>query len=157
MRVFGEVEFYVSALKVLTIVVVIIVMWAIMGGAGPDGQKHGAEYWHLPGLQDGLANGFGGLASVFANAAFAMGGAEIVGVVAGETQQPRFNLPRATRTLLWRLVIFYIISTLFLTFVVPYNDDNLIGASNANSSPFVIAIRDAGQSHRPLWLQRLRD
>ena len=45
---------------------------------------------------------------------------------------------------MWRIVIFYIVSMIFLSFVVPYTSDDLIGGSNANSSPFVIAIRDAG-------------
>jgi amino acid transporter len=68
----------------------------------------------------------------------------MVGVVAGEAQHPRWNLPRAIRTLMWRIFLFYIVSMLFLTFVVPYNEDGLVGSKNANSSPFVLAIRDAG-------------
>lgn len=142
--VFGEVEFWVSALKVVAVCVFIVVCWAIMGGAGPQGQKHGAEFWHLPGLNNGLANDFKGLASVFVNAGFACGGVEMVGVAAGEAQQPRWNLPRAIKTLMWRIVIFYVFSMLFLSFVVPYTDDNLVGKSNAKSSPFVIAIFNAG-------------
>lgn len=45
---------------------------------------------------------------------------------------------------MWRIIIFYVISMIFLSFVVPYTSNALIGGSNANSSPFVIAIRDAG-------------
>ena len=59
-----------------------------MGGAGPTGEKHGAEYWHLPGLTNGLHNGFWGMASVFVNAAFASGGVEMVGIVSGESAMP---------------------------------------------------------------------
>ena len=66
----------------------------------------------------------------------------MVGVVAGEAQHPRHNLPRAIRTLMWRIFIFYIVSMLFLTFVVPYDLPGLVGGSN--SSPFVLAIKDAG-------------
>ncbi|KAI9831927.1 MAG: hypothetical protein M1819_004649 [Sarea resinae] len=143
-RVFGEVEFWVSAMKVIAVVVFIIVVWAVMGGAGPNGHKHGAEYWHLEGLDNGLHNGFKGLAAVFVTAAFAAGGTEMVGIVAGEAQNPRYNLPRAIRTLMWRIFLFYVVSMLFLTFVVPYNEDGLLGTSNANSSPFVLAIKSAG-------------
>ncbi|KAB8356667.1 hypothetical protein FH972_024244 [Carpinus fangiana] len=148
-RIFGEVEFVVSAIKVVAVVVFIIVTWAIMGGAGSNGRKHGAEYWHLPGLENGLHNGFWGMAAVFVNAAFASGGVEMVGVVAGEAQQPRWNLPRGIRTMIWRIVIFYVVSMIFLSFVVPYNDDNLIGGSNAKSSPFVVAIFNAGIAGLP--------
>ncbi|KAI9811008.1 MAG: hypothetical protein M1832_001085 [Thelocarpon impressellum] len=143
-RVFGEVEFYVSALKVISVIVFIIVVWAIMGGAGPNGRRHGGENWRLPGLDNGIANGFKGLGAVFVTAAFAAGGTEMVGVVAGEAQHPRYNLPRAIRTLMWRIFIFYIVSMLFLTFVVPYDSKGLVGGKDANSSPFVLAIKDAG-------------
>lgn len=68
----------------------------------------------------------------------------MVGVVAGEAEHPRYNLPRAIKTLMWRIFIFYVVSMLFLTFVVPYNQQGLIGTKNANSSPFVLAIKDAG-------------
>jgi amino acid transporter len=69
----------------------------------------------------------------------------MVGVVAGEAQHPRYNLPRAIKTLMWRIFLFYVVSMLFLTFVVPYNTTGLVGGpGNANSSPFVLAIKDAG-------------
>lgn len=45
---------------------------------------------------------------------------------------------------MWRIAVFYVLSMLFLTFVVRFDSPDLIGGSNANSSPFVIAIRDAG-------------
>ena len=140
-RVFGEVEFVVSTLKVISVLVFIVVIWVIMAGGGPTGRKYGGEYWVDPGA---LANGFHGLASVFVTAAFACGGTEMVGIVSGETQNPRYNLPRAIRTLMWRILIFYITSLLFVTFVVPSTHPDLLGGKNAGSSPFVIAIKTAG-------------
>lgn len=68
----------------------------------------------------------------------------MVGIVAGEAQYPRYNLPRAIKTLMWRIFLFYVVSMTFLTFVVPYNQKGLVGSKNANSSPFVIAIKNAG-------------
>ncbi|KAL1616870.1 hypothetical protein SLS56_011238 [Neofusicoccum ribis] len=143
-RVFGEVEFIVSTLKILAVVTFLVVIWVIMGGGGPTGRVHGAEYWHRPGLENGVANGFYGFAAVFVTAAFACGGTEMVGVVVGEAQHPRYNLPRAVRMLMWRIFIFYVLTMLFLTFVVPYDDANLLGGSNANGSALVIAINEAG-------------
>ena len=55
-RVFGEVEFWVSAIKVVSVVAFIIVVWAIMGGAGPNGRKHGGENYRLPGLTGGVVS-----------------------------------------------------------------------------------------------------
>ncbi|KAL3421573.1 general amino-acid permease gap1 [Phlyctema vagabunda] len=154
-RVFGEVEFIVSSIKIITVVFFLVVVWAIMGGAGPTGQKHGSEYWHLTGLDNGLHNGFKGLAAVFVTAAFAAGGTETIGVVVGEAQHPGYNLPRAVRTLMWRIFIFYVVSMLFLTFVVRYNSESLVGGSNANSSPFVLAVREAGITGIPDFLNAI--
>lgn len=68
----------------------------------------------------------------------------MVGIVSGESEHPRFNLPRAIKTLLARIFIFYVVTMLFLTFVVPSNDSRLLGAKTAASSPFVVAIDNAG-------------
>lgn len=75
----GEVEFFISVIKVIAVIIFIILTWCIMAGAGPAGKSHGGEYWHLEGLTGGLHNGFKGLASVFVLAAFAAGGIEMVG------------------------------------------------------------------------------
>jgi amino acid transporter len=144
-RIFGEVEFVVSTIKVIAVVLFICVMGAIIGGAGAKGHRHTGEMWKLDGLDAvGLHNGFRGLASVFVLAAFAAGGIEMVGVMAGEIQHPKWTLPRAIKTLMWRIATFYILSMALLTFVVPYNAPGLIGSKDANASPFVIAVKMAG-------------
>ena len=167
-RIFGEVEFVVGTLKVVSVLGFIVVTWVIMAGGGPNGKKHGGEYWVDPGP---LANGFHGFASVFVTAAFACGGTEVIGIVSGEAKHPRYvlytppiplqdrithstlganvihryNLPRAVRTLMWRILIFYITSLLFITFVVPSNHPSLLSPTrDAAASPFVIALKDAG-------------
>ncbi|KAI5779966.1 AAT family amino acid transporter [Peziza echinospora] len=140
-RLFGEVEFYVSTLKVISVLIFIVVMWVIMAGGGPDGRKHGGENWVDPGA---LMNGFPGIAAVFVTAAFSCGGTEMVGIVAGESAFPRYNIPRAIRTLMWRILIFYITSLLFITFVVRADNPRLLGGSSVSASPFVVAIEGAG-------------
>lgn len=56
-------------------------------------------------------------------------------------------MPRAVRTLMFRIVFFYVVTILFLTFVVSASDPRLLGGSgggSVDSSPFVIAISNAG-------------
>lgn len=63
----------------------------------------------------------------------------------GELQHPRRNLPRAAKTFIFRIVVFYIGSVLAIGIICPSNDENLLsGASGAGSSPFVLGIRRAG-------------
>lgn len=56
----------------------------------------------------------------------------------------RRDLPRAINLLMWRIFLFYVLWMFFLTFVVRYDNDDLIGGSRTNSSPFIQAIKGAG-------------
>ena len=87
--------------------------------------------------------------STLINAAFSYGGVEMVAVAAGEAENPRKNIPKAVRRVFWRILFFYVLGTLALGVLVPYDDPNLLnaqdsGASGANASPWVIGIRNAG-------------
>lgn len=67
-------------------------------------------------------------------------------MTAGEAQNPRHNLPRAFRTVFYRLTLFFMLGSLCVGLVVPYHDPDLVhGVSNphagAGASPYVIAMR----------------
>lgn len=139
-RGFGEVEFVLSIIKVMGCIGFIILGIVIdCGGTGPQGYL-GAKYWHDPGA---FHNGFKGFCSVFVVAAFAFGGTELVGLAAAEAANPLKSIPTATKQVFWRLTFFYVVSLFILGLIVPYNNENLLNASGANTkySPFVIAIR----------------
>lgn len=82
-------------------------------------------------------------------AVFAYLGTELVGVTAGEAQNPRKTIPRAIKLTFFRILIFYVLSVLLLGMIVPYNSKKLIFANkvttnSASASPFVVAIQIAG-------------
>jgi len=83
---------------------------------------------------------------MFVNAAFAYGGTELVGLAACETAQPHKTMPSATKQVVWRIVLFYVVSLLCVGFIVPYTNPNLLGGSGVNASAFVIAADLAGIS-----------
>lgn len=62
----------------------------------------------------------------------------------GESKLPRWNLPRAVNNLGARLFLFFGSTVIFISLLVPYTDPRLLGVSNAASSPFVIALENAG-------------
>lgn len=118
-------------------------------GGGPQGGYIGGKNWLDPGA---FHNGFKGLCSVFVNAAFAFAGTELVGLASAETDNPRKSLPTAVKQIFWRIAIFYVVSLLMVGLLVPYNDPMLISGdsdADANASPFVIAIQNAGISGLP--------
>ncbi|WFD36846.1 hypothetical protein MCUN1_003736 [Malassezia cuniculi] len=103
----------------------------------------GAYFWHNPGA---IKNGFKGFASVFTVAALAYGGTELVGIAAAETKEPRKTLPRATKQVMSRVLVFYLVTLFMITLTVRSDDDRLIGDSSYDpkTSPFVIAIQNTG-------------
>lgn len=84
--------------------------------------------------------------------AVAFSGTELVGLAAAETKHPQKTLPTATKQVLWRVTIFYIVNLLIVGLNVPHNSPQLLGSGDAassagvsaNASPFVLAIQDAG-------------
>ncbi|EPS39894.1 hypothetical protein H072_6238 [Dactylellina haptotyla CBS 200.50] len=141
-RGYGEVEFILGSVKVIAILGFCILAVVInCGGAPTDNRGYiGARYWSDPGA---FRNGFKGFCSVFVTASTAFGGTELVGLAAAETENPRKTLPKATKQVIWRITLFYIVSLFLLGLVVPSNDPILAFASGAHSkySPFVQAIR----------------
>ncbi|MCO5598788.1 hypothetical protein L7F22_052887 [Adiantum nelumboides] len=139
-RGYGEWEFIASMIKIVTVVGFIILAIVIDCGGAPNGEYLGARTWHDPGA---FNNGFKGFASVFVTAAFAFAGTELIGLAAAETSNPRKEIPKAAKQIIWRIMIFYILSLFLITLIVPYTDPRLTSGDSsydARASPFVIAI-----------------
>ncbi|KAK1247496.1 hypothetical protein MKX07_002405 [Trichoderma sp. CBMAI-0711] len=150
---FGEIEFWLSSVKVLVMLGIIIFAIVIACGGGPNGDAPGFRYWHNPGafaeLYDTGATGkFLGFWSVLLNATFAYLGTELVGVTASEAQNPRRNIPKAIKLTFVRICVFYILSVFLVGLIVPYNSKSLAFANaqktGASASPFVVAAIVAG-------------
>ncbi|KAK3712271.1 amino acid transporter [Vermiconidia calcicola] len=153
-RFFGEIEFWLSSVKVLTILGLIILCIILAAGGGPNsGGATGFQYYHDPGafatyIGSGSVGRFTGFWSSFTNAVFAYLGTELIGVTVAEAQNPRRNIPRAIKLTFWRILVFYIFLVFLLGLIVPY-DSNLLAfateaSTSAAASPFVVAIRIAG-------------
>lgn len=139
-RGYGEFEFWASTIKVVGIIGFIITAIVINTGGSPSGEYLGAATW-----QGGLAfrNGFKGFCSVFVTAAFAFSGAEITGLAAAETADPRKAVPKASKQIFYRVFLFFFLSLMLICFIVPADDPRLTGGDSdydARASPFVIAV-----------------
>lgn len=113
-RFFGEFEFWLSSIKVVTIVGLIILALVIALG-GADGDRRGFRYWKNPGafneyIMEGAAGRFLGFWSTMVTAVFAYLGTELVGVTVGEAQNPRKVVPRAIKLTFYRILFFYCLS-----------------------------------------------
>ncbi|ORX52420.1 hypothetical protein DM01DRAFT_1336791 [Hesseltinella vesiculosa] len=139
---YGEIEYWVSFIKILTIVAFVIIGICVDTGA-LGGDHIGVRNFHLDG--GAFPNGFLGVFNVFITAAFSYNGVEMVGISAGESQNPHKTIPAAVKQVFVRIVLFYILSMLMIGLCIPYNDPNLLdGASNVAVSPFTLVFRLAG-------------
>lgn len=160
-KFFGEFEFWLSSIKILVIIGLIILSLVLALGGGPDHDRKGFRYWSEPGafaeyIDTGATGKFLGVWSSMVTAVFAYLGTELVGVTVGECENPRKNIPRAIKLTFWRILIFYCLSVLLLGMLVPYNSSELIFAAkksnSAAASPFVVAITLAGIKGLPGFL-----
>lgn len=150
-RGYGEVEFVLAIVKIITCIGLIILGIIINTGGVPGDPTGyiGGKYWSNPGA---FNNGFKGFCAVFTNAVFAYSGTELVGLAAAETKNPRKSLPKAAKQVLWRVALFYILNLLIVGLNVPFNDPQLLGSGSSadaagvdsKASPFVLAIQNAG-------------
>ncbi|TFK44471.1 amino acid permease-domain-containing protein [Crucibulum laeve] len=142
-RAYGELEYWLSSLKVATIVVFILVGILVNVGVNSEHRYIGGSNWRIPGAP--FVGGFGGFARVFVTASFAFGGTESLGITAGETKNPSKNMPRVVKLVFWRIMIFYILSVLLIGLNVPWDYPNLSNRSTT-TSPFTLVFKEVGSN-----------
>lgn len=142
---YGEIEFILSIVKICAVVGFIIAGICVIAGVGDQGYI-GGKFWHNPGA---FNNGLKGLCTVFITAAFSFGGVELVALAAAEAENPRKSIPKATKQVFWRILLFYILTAIIVGSLVPSTHEDLLNALGANASPFVIALNDAGIAVAP--------
>lgn len=138
-KVFGEMEFWLSLLKVGAIVAMIVAGFGIMAfGLGQAGAEAGVGVANLFEHGGFLPNGIGGLIASFAVVMFAFGGIEIIGITAGEAQDPKRVIPKAINAVPLRILLFYVLTLFVLMCLYPWPQ---IGTQG---SPFVQIFSNLG-------------
>ena len=137
-RFYAEVEFYFSMVKVITIIVFIILGICVILGmihySGYEGINTITQRYTNPTFPNGIGAVF--LTMLAVNYAFS--GTELIGIAAGETENPKQVIPKAIRATLWRLVIFFIGTMVIISILIPsYQGKSL-------ESPFVVIFQKMG-------------
>ncbi|KAK4683742.1 hypothetical protein P7C73_g6486, partial [Tremellales sp. Uapishka_1] len=159
-KAYGEAEFWFSAIKIVTIVGLILLGVVLMCGGGPDHDPIGFRYWRnpgpfnqitinnnsdTPGTVSGSWGSFLAWFYILVQAAFSFIGTEIIATTVGEAENPRKTVPKAIKRVFYRLLVFYVFGIFIISVLVSSDDPNLLnGNANASRSPFVIAIVNAG-------------
>ncbi len=140
-RVYGELEFWLSLIKVVAIVAMIVLGGAmIVFGFGNHGHAVGlANLWSQPG--GFFAKGWMGFAQALVIATFAFNGIEMIGVTAGEAKDPVKTLPKAIDGVFWRMLVFYVGTLFVIMTIYPYT------SLDTHTSPFVLVSDRLGIPH----------
>ncbi|MEA5456178.1 amino acid permease [Sinomonas sp. JGH33] len=131
---FGEFEFWFALLKVAAIVGFLAVGAALLFGWIPGIPSPGLVHF---GGGSFAPHGFAGIATALFVVVFAFGGTEIVSVAAAETRDPARSVGKAVRTVVWRILVFYVGSIFIIAAVVPAGSAGL-------KSPFAAVLDAAG-------------
>jgi amino acid transporter, AAT family len=136
-RVFGELEFWFALIKVVTIVALIAVgFFVIVFHAGELGATASfSNLWVHGGF---LPFGIGGVLLTLQIVMFAYSGVELIGVTAGEAENPAVVLPRATNGITARILIFYLGALIIIMALVPWTQ------LSPTISPFVFVFGKLG-------------
>ena len=120
---FGEFEFWFSIVKVVAIIAFIILGAVAVTGKLPTTTISGIDnLWSVHGF---MPNGFGAVIGGILITVFSFFGAEIVSIAAAESRHPEEQIARATRLVIYRIGLFYILSIFLVVAIVPWNDPRL--------------------------------
>ncbi|MCS3780188.1 amino acid permease [Tsukamurella ocularis] len=158
-RAFGEFEFWASVLKVGAIVIflvvgLVIVIGQVTVGSGDLAHKAGiSNLWSNPGGFWPHSDTFGWIAPivVMSGVVFAYAAIEMVGIAAGEMQNPQREVPKAVNSVILRIAVFYCGSIFLLVCILPTSQYGTKTASGDLESPFVTVFERMGIS----WMATL--
>jgi len=99
-----------------------------------------------PFLGEGVSGKFLTMLGVFLIAGFSFQGTELIGITAGESEDPEKSIPKAIKQVFWRILIFYILAILVIGLLIPYTSPQLLGAdvNEIAKSPFTLVFEKAG-------------
>ena len=134
-KLFGELEFWFALIKILAIVGLLIAgPLALVFGWGGEGARV-SNLWDHGGM---FPTGVFGVVLALQMVMFAFQGVELLGVTAGEVEDPAKSLPKATNAVVWRILVFYIGALLVIMMLAPWTE------FSAGESPFVMVFERMG-------------
>jgi len=166
-KAFGEFEFWFALIKIVAVIGMIVVGTALVvlplfgvaigspapspspdavsGAAGSVGATGALpdlpppSFAHLVDQPGGFFP-FGVLGVLLAQpiVMFSFGGTELIGITAGETEDPKRTIPKAINQVVYRILLFYVCALAVIMAVVPWN------RLDGGSSPFVQIFGSAG-------------
>ena len=139
-KFFGESEFWFAIVKVAAIIGLIVLGGAALFGFHPlsGGGSHPSMFENFNTSGGLFPNGFTGVLITALAVFYAFSGSELIGVAAGETAEPATSIPKAMRSTVVRLLIFFVGAIAVIAATVPFDQVGL------DESPFVTVFSSIG-------------
>lgn len=136
-RMFGELEFWFALVKVVTIILMIVAgLGVIIFGFGNGGHAVGiSNLWTHGGF---FTHGFMGFCFALSIVVGSYQGVELLGITAGEAEDPQPTIVKAVKDTVGRILIFYVGAIFVIVSIYPWNQLSAIG------SPFVQTFAKIG-------------
>jgi S-methylmethionine transporter len=135
---FSKTENYLSSIKVYAILVFIVLGLLAMFGILPFEGTHSAPLFSNLTANGLLPNGMVGLVSVMLAVNYAFSGVEMIGIAAGETDNPKKAVPHAIKSTIGLLVVFFTLTMLVLASLLPMSE------AGVTEAPFVTVFDKIG-------------
>ncbi len=136
-KAYASLEFWFAMIKVVTIILMIILGFiVIFFGVGNGGKPTGfSNLWSHGGFFTGGVKGFFFSMSIIVGS---YEGIELLGISAGEVANPKKAIVKSVKSVLWRILIFYVGAIFVIVTIYPWNELSNIG------SPFVTTFAKVG-------------
>jgi lysine-specific permease len=140
---YGEGEYWFAIIKVVAVLAFILVGLSMIFGIM---SSEAVGFKNLKVSDGPFHGGFMAILGVFMIAGFSFQGTELVGIAAGESEDPKTNVPKAIRQVFWRILLFYILSIIVIGLLIPYTDGRLVSSDiqDIAVSPFTLVFEKAG-------------
>jgi len=135
-KVYGETEFWFAGIKVAAIIAFILAGAGLMFGAvGNEGAIGFSNFNTGAGL---FPNGGWALFLTMITVVYSFQGSELVGVAAGECENPDKNVPKVIKGVVFRIIVFYVLAIVVLGATIPYKEAGVL------ESPFAYVFGRIG-------------
>ncbi|REK91956.1 amino acid permease [Streptomyces inhibens] len=139
---FGEFEFWFAGIKVVAIAAFIVLGGLAIFGVLPGSDNAATGFSNLTAHGGFLPHGPSAILTGVLMVVFSFMGSEIVTLAAGESEDPERAVTKATKSVIWRVGIFYLGSILVVVSLLPWNDPSI-----AKKGSYVAALDSIGIPH----------
>ncbi|MET9105470.1 amino acid permease [Streptomyces zhihengii] len=142
---YGEFEFWFAGIKVVAIGAFVVIGLLAVFGVLPGSDNPGAGFAHLTDSGGFMPHGAGSILTGVLLVVFSFMGSEIVTLAAGESENPRRAVTKATNSVIWRIAVFYLGSIFVVLTLLPWDDESIQEKGSYVAALDSIGIAHAGQ------------